>query len=72
MRKKYVCFVFLYIITKIRRIKKILVVLGLFLFGPVVFGQFHICNSSSNKTVNDLWFVNTNMDVVIGDDGEIV
>ncbi|MEZ4824997.1 MAG: hypothetical protein R3C61_01700 [Bacteroidia bacterium] len=37
-----------------------------------MFGQFEICNSSTNKDLYDVWFIDQNTGIAVGDSGTIV
>lgn len=35
-------------------------------------GQFQVCNSSTNNNLHDVWFINQNIGIAVGDSGTIV
>ncbi len=52
--------------------KKICKVLFLVLMSQNLVGQFQICNSSVSKDLHDVWFIDQNIGIAVGDSGTIV
>ena len=52
--------------------KSTFLILSLLLASQTLLGQFQICNSPTNKDLHDVWFIDQNIGIAVGDSGTIV
>ncbi len=48
------------------------ILLLLFLFSNKIFCQFELCNTPTNNKLNDIYFIDENIGIVVGDNGTIL